>query len=294
MMTREKAAVITIGRIYCDLIFTGLDELPVLGRELFADDLEIAAGGGAYIAAAHLADIGRPAALLARLGSDALSSVIGEKIKASGVDLQFIDHSRDAGPQVTVAAVVGKDRAFLTRRAGSALPSTLDNALAWKNARHLHIAEFATLHEIPDLVSRAKEKSMSVSLDPSWDASLIYDDGFLNSCAGVDVFLPNLEEATAITGHEDPDAAIRKLAEAFPTVALKVGGEGAWASFDGGMWHAPAQDVDVVDTTGAGDAFNAGFINAWLEQLDPKRCLEAGITAGSRAVQVKGGAPRSS
>ncbi|KQR29957.1 ribokinase [Rhizobium sp. Leaf155] len=294
MMTREKAAVISIGRIYCDLIFTGLEELPVLGRELFAGDLEIAAGGGAYIAAAHLTDIGRPAALLARLGNDALSSIIGEKMKDSGVELQFIDHSPDAGPQVTVAAVVGQDRAFLTRRAGSALPSTLDDALAWKEARHLHIAEFATLHEIPDLVSRAKDKGMSVSLDPSWDASLIYDDGFLNSCAGVDVFLPNLEEAAAITSHEAPDAAIRKLSEAFPTVALKVGGAGAWISSDGSIWHAPAHDVDVVDTTGAGDAFNAGFIDAWLEQLDPKRCLEAGITAGSRSVQVRGGGPRSS
>lgn len=293
MMTTEKAAVISIGRIYCDLIFTGLDELPVLGRELFADELEIAAGGGAYIAAAHLADIGRPAALLARLGNDALSSVVSEKMKASGVNLQFVDISADAGPQVTVAAVVDQDRAFLTRRAGSALPSTLNDALAWKKARHLHIAEFATLHEIPDLVSRAKDKGMSVSLDPSWDAALIYEKGFLESCAGVDVFLPNLEEATAITGHEGPDAALKKLAKIFPTVALKVGGAGAWISSNGKLWHAPAQNVDVVDTTGAGDAFNAGFIDAWLEQLHPQRCLEAGITAGSRAVQVRGGAPRS-
>jgi len=292
MMTTEKAAVLSIGRIYCDLIFTGLDELPVLGRELFAGDLEIAAGGGAYIAAAHLVDIGRPAALLARLGNDALSSVIGEKMKISGVDLQFIERSTDAGPQVTVAAVVGQDRAFLTRRAGSALPSTLDDALAWKKAQHLHIAEFATLHEVPDLVSRAKGKGMSVSLDPSWDASLIYDDGILKACDGVDVFLPNLEEATAITGHTEPDAALRKLAEGFSTVALKVGGGGAWISSAGKVWHAPAHDVDVVDTTGAGDAFNAGFIDAWLEQLHPQKCLEAGITTGSRAVQVRGGAPR--
>ena len=120
MMTTEKTAVISVGRIYCDLIFTGLNELPVLGRELFARDMEIAAGGGAFIAAAHFAHIGRPVALLARLGTDTFSRDIGEKMARSGVDLQFLEHSADAGPQVTVATVVGQDRAFLTRRAGAA------------------------------------------------------------------------------------------------------------------------------------------------------------------------------
>lgn len=292
MMTTEKTAVISIGRIYCDLIFTGLDELPVLGRELFARDMEIAAGGGAFIAAAHFAHIGRPAALLARLGTDTLSRAIGEKMQQSGVDLQFLEHSADAGPQVTVATVVGQDRAFLTRRAGAARPSTLDAAFAWDNARHLHIAEFATLHEMPDLVSRAKASGLSVSLDPSWDASLIYDKGLLKACAGVDVFLPNLEEAEAITGHSDPERAIHALSEAFPVVALKGGAQGAWISCRRGLQHLAAQEVPVVDTTGAGDAFNAGFLDAWLQGRDEQQCLTAGVAAGSLAVQAAGGAPR--
>ncbi|MGV1987231.1 carbohydrate kinase family protein [Agrobacterium sp. 22-221-1] len=292
MMTTEKSAVISIGRIYCDLIFTGLDELPVLGRELFASDMEIAAGGGAFIAAAHFAHIGRPAALLARLGTDTFSCAIGEKMQQSGVDLQFLEHSADAGPQVTVATVVGHDRAFLTRRAGAARPSTLEVAFAWEKARHLHIAEFATLHEIPDLISRAKDNGLSVSLDPSWDASLIYDKGLLRACAGVDVFLPNLEEAEAITGHANPEAALTALSGAFPVVALKGGAQGAWVSSRAGFHHAAAKKVPVVDTTGAGDAFNAGFIDAWLRREDEKLCLEAGVAAGSLAVQAAGGAPK--
>ncbi|MGP4672477.1 carbohydrate kinase family protein [Agrobacterium salinitolerans] len=292
MMTTEKTAVISVGRIYCDLIFTGLDELPVLGRELFARDMEIAAGGGAFIAAAHFAHIGRPVALLARLGTDTFSRDIREKMARSGVDMQFLEHSADAGPQVTVATVVGQDRAFLTRRAGAARPSTLDAAFAWETARHLHIAEFATLHEMPDLVSRAKASGLTVSLDPSWDASLIYDKGLLQACAGVDVFLPNLEEAEAITGHSDPEIAIRALSEAFPVVALKGGAQGAWVSSQRGLRHVAAQKVPVIDTTGAGDAFNAGFLDAWLEGQDEQRCLKAGVAAGSLAVQAAGGAPR--
>lgn len=290
MHAETRSAVLSIGRVYCDLIFTGLGHLPVLGRETFAEGMEIAAGGGAFIAAAHLAHARRKVALVARLGRDSLSASVEEQVWESGVDLRFVEHAQDAGPQVTVAAVVGQDRAFLTRRAGPALPATLDAALDWDEARHLHIAEYATLHEIPDLVSRAKEKGLTVSLDPSWDATLIYDPSLLRACAGIDLFLPNLEEAEAITGSSDPQVAIRKLSLAFPTVALKGGDRGAWLVSKGGLLHAPAETVPVIDTTGAGDAFNAGFINAWLNGAAEEACLTAGIRFGSLAVQAPGGA----
>lgn len=221
----RKSAIISVGRIYCDLVFTGLDAMPILGRETFANDMEMVAGGGAFIAAAHFAHIGRDVALLARLGTDTFSSAIGKQMGDHRIDLQFLEHAADAGPQVTVATVVGHDRAFLTHRAGPARPSTLNAAFAWEKACHLHIAEFATLNEIPDLVARAKN-GLTVSLDPSWDASLIYSKGLVAACDGVDVFLPNLEEAEAITGKADPREAIDALSSAFPVVALKGGAQG--------------------------------------------------------------------
>ena len=288
----RKSAIISVGRIYCDLVFTGLDAMPVLGREAFAKDMEMAAGGGAFIAAAHFAHIGRDVALLARLGTDTFSSAIGKQMGDHRIDLQFLEHAADAGPQVTVATVVGHERAFLTHRAGPARPSTLNAAFAWEKACHLHIAEFATLNEIPDLVARAKENGLTVSLDPSWDASLIYSKGLVAACDGVDVFLPNLEEAEAITGKADPREAIDALSSAFPVVALKGGAQGAWLSSDRSVSHAAARNVPVIDTTGAGDAFNAGFLDAWLSRESPQQCLEAGIEAGSLAVQAMGGAPR--
>ncbi len=183
--------------------------------------MKMAAGGGAFISAAHLAHAGRAVALVARLGFDGLSRGLEPDLKIDGVDLRFLERADDAGPQVTVASVIGNDRAFLSRRAGSALPSTLQAALQWKDAGHLHIAEFATLHEIPDLVRRAKAAGLSVSLDPSWDETLIYDPGLLAACEGVDIFLPNREEAQAITGHDDPAKALDALAGYFPVVALK-------------------------------------------------------------------------
>ena len=288
----ERSAVLCVGRIYCDLIFTGLSRMPVLGREVFADDLTIAAGGGAFISAAHFVDIGRHAALVGRLGNDAMSMAIAPQLRDSGIDLSFLERADDAGPQLTVASVIGSERAFLTRRAGAAEPSTLDATLSWPRARHLHIAEYATLAEMPDLVTRAKAAGLTVSLDPSWDDALIGDPSLLENCRGVDVFLPNLEEARAITGKRDPTAMLDVLKARFPCVGIKAGEGGGYAASADRVLHHPAEAVPVIDTTGAGDAFNAGFVDGWLSGADLPAALAAAIRAGSRAVQVAGGAVR--
>ena len=130
----------------------------------------------------------------------------------------------EAGPQVTVASVLDGERAFLTRRAGGCEPLTLDKALRWSQACHLHIAEYATLYEMPDLVTRAKQAGLSVSLDPSWDDALIQSPDLLAACKGVDVFLPNLDEARTITGQTDPEVMLDALRNHFPVIALKAGG----------------------------------------------------------------------
>lgn len=285
----KAGAVLSLGRIYCDMVFRGLEDMPQLGRETFVDDFAITPGGGALITAAHVASLGRPAAVVARFGTDELSLALGAQIDRLGVDLQFLDRHEAAGPQLTVVMVTGGDRAFLSRRAGHARPRTFEAAIGWEGAALLHIAEFATLHEMGDAVSAAKAKGLLVSLDPSWDDELIRDPALLSRCAGVDLFLPNLEEAHALTGEADPRKALDVLAEHFPIVALKLGGEGAMLAYDGKVIELPSPKVTVVDTTGAGDAFNAGFLYEWLEGAPAEDCLAAGISAGSLSVQASGG-----
>lgn len=286
---RKAGAVLSLGRIYCDLVFRGLDGMPQLGRELFARDFAMTPGGGALITAAHLSASGRSSALLARFGTDTLSRALAGQIEALGIDLRFLDRHDSAGPQLTVVMVKDNDRAFLSRRAGHARPSSFERALAWPEARHLHIAEYATLHEMRDAIAAAKAKGLTVSLDPSWDDELIRDPLFFERTAGTDVFLPNQEEAYALTGTEDPQQALAVLGRHFPVVALKCGGDGALLAMDGAIIGLPSPKVEVVDTTGAGDAFNAGFLDAWLDDTGPAECLAAAISAGSRSVQASGG-----
>ncbi|MHA6297153.1 carbohydrate kinase family protein [Devosia sp. CAU 1758] len=282
-------AVLSLGRIYCDMVFRGLEGMPQLGREVFAEEFNLTPGGGALITAAHLAAMGRPAALLARFGTDELSKMLAAKIDSLGVDLRFLDRHESAGPQLTVVMVQNGDRAFLSRRAGHARPASFEQAIAWSDATHLHIAEYATLHEMTDAISAAKGQGLTVSLDPSWDDELIRDPDFFERAAGTDVFLPNMEEAEVLTGHRDPQAALEHLARHFPLVALKCGSEGAMLTVDGNTLRLPSRRVDVVDTTGAGDAFNAGFLNSWLNGSVAQDCLSAATDAGTRSVQASGG-----
>jgi sugar/nucleoside kinase (ribokinase family) len=284
-----RRAVLSLGRIYCDFVFTGLAGMPRLGREVFAEDLTLALGGGAFITAAHIAAHGRKSALLARYGTDPLSSSLESQLAVAGLDLRFLDRHVMAGPQVTAVMVSGGERAFLSRRAGNAEPATLPLALDWPEATHLHIAEFATLAEIPGLVARAKAKGLTVSLDPSWDETLIHAPDFLDRCAGVDIFLPNAGEASAVTRHADPHSAIAALAAHFPVVALKRGPEGALLATGGAIHTMAAPKVKVLDTTGAGDAFNAGFLDAWLDGHPAETCLAQAIASGSASVQALGG-----
>lgn len=287
--TPKAGAVLSLGRIYCDLVFRGIDGLPQLGREIFAEDFALTPGGGALITAAHLAGMGRHAALVARFGTDDVSRALSARIDGLGLDLQFLDRDDLAGPQLTVVMVHDGDRAFLSRRAGHARPGTFEAALGWTHAAHLHIAEYATLHEMPDAVVKAKSHGLTVSLDPSWDDTLIRDPEFFARTAGVDIFLPNQEEAHALTGKPDPSEALEILRRHFPIVALKCGADGAVLACGSETLSLPSPPVDVVDTTGAGDAFNAGFLHAWLNGNSAPACLEAAIAAGTRSVQASGG-----
>jgi sugar/nucleoside kinase (ribokinase family) len=227
--------------------------------------------------------------LLARFGTDPLSLSLAPEIEQLGLDLQFLDRDATAGPQLTAVMVEGGDRAFLSRRAGHARPASLEASLAWPQAAHLHIAEYATLHEASDAIALAKRQQLTVSLDPSWDDELIRDPCFFERSAGADIFLPNLEEAVALTGQTEPAFALALLAQHFPIVVLKCGADGAMLAAAGETLHLPSPRVEVVDTTGAGDAFNAGFLHAWLDGADSRTCLAAAIDAGTHSVRALGG-----
>jgi len=178
----------------------------------------------------------------------------------------------------------------LTNRSGPALPASIGAALDDPALVHLHIAEIATLADNPDLARMAKSLGISVSLDCSWDAVLLADGATQELLQAVDLFLPNEKEVRALLGIRnslsDKSAEIAGLA---PWVVVKQGTRGATLFCEGEIMPCSAIPVDPVDSTGAGDAFNAGFITAWLGGSDSRDCLTAGNFSGGLAIQEIGG-----
>ncbi|MEL7344288.1 MAG: carbohydrate kinase family protein, partial [Pseudomonadota bacterium] len=194
MPFETKPAVLSVGRLYCDMIFTGLPRLPSLGTEVFTEGFGTHAGGGAFITAAHMAALGHATSLATMLPSTPFSDLMRPELEASKVDLSLSGTLPEAdGPQVTVAMVQSGDRAFLTRKAGPAFPALLAGDLARRGVKHLHIGELASLVAQPQIIDVARAQGMTISVDCSWDDAL--DAAALRPLAGkVDVFLPNEAE----------------------------------------------------------------------------------------------------
>lgn len=280
----RAAKILCAGRVYCDLIFSGLPSMPVLGTEIFAGDVNLHAGGGSYITAAYLSALGNRVALTAMLPAEPFGSLVTAEIRHMGLDDRFCQPAPvGLEPQITVAMVRNEERAFLTRRASTALPPDTAGSFADPDLVHLHIGELTTLIEHPDLIRLARSSGLSISLDCGWDEAAFAHPGLSALISAVDVFLPNAAEAARLAAH-GIDTRIA------PFTIIKRGAQGAELYSRGQRYRRAGRSVDVVDTTGAGDAFNAGFLTAWLEGLGPDECLDAGNVAGSVAVGRIGGA----
>ncbi len=288
---KTKGAIVCVGRLYADIVMTGLKAMPQIGREHYADAVVVTPGGGALISAAFLHNLGRSVELAASLGTDPVSCTLEPQLRKSGVGLSLLQRF-DGGPQLTVALAVGDDRSFVTHRAGPAVPDSLADRLRQGGVRHLHVAELATLLDARWLIDVARECGITISLDVAWDDAAIRLPGALALARAVDLLIPNAPEAAALTGLpvDRPEPLLQMLATSGPTVVLKRGRQGAIWSDGTRQLASTALAVDVVDATGAGDAFAAGFIDAWIDSASPAACLARATACGAFAVSHVGGA----
>jgi sugar/nucleoside kinase (ribokinase family) len=287
-----KYDALVYGPMFCDLVFTGLPGMPVLGEEHYADDLTIAPGGSAIVAIG-LQRLGIHTGLIADLGTDPLSSLLWRMLEEHSLDRSLIRRLPHPLPQVTVALSFPEDRAFITRFRRAEEPRDVEKIFEIHKAEHLHVGSFLPVLENPHVFSAAQQAGMTVSLDPGWDEKALRDPVLMAALKDLDFFLPSRSELCFLARDENPDQAARAVLDLMDggSVIMKDGGRGASAyspSNPGGI-HRQALEVDVVDTTGAGDAFDAGFIAALLEGRLPEVCLQHGLICGSLAVTARGG-----
>lgn len=273
------------GRVYCDLVFSGLQGCPTPGEEIYADRLSLHTGGGAGITAHCLAKLGHSSSLCANLPASPFTSIVQDELAAT-VDLTFCSVENQSDPQITAVLTGDMDRSFVTRRAGKALPDdfvqSITNSAKSKSIRHLHIGELATLLDHPDLLTLAGKENWTVSLDCAWDLNAMQSERALALIESVDVFLPNESEFEEL-------AEIGLTKGSAPVTVIKKGGAGAQGFSGKENIEVPAEEVRCVDATGAGDAFDSGFIHGWLQGWALEDCLVCGNRTGAVAVGHLGG-----
>jgi sugar/nucleoside kinase (ribokinase family) len=285
--------VIVLGDYCLDLIFTGLDEMPRLGKEVVARGFAMTPGG-AYNTVAALHRLGVRVGWPADFGEDDFSRFILEKARQEGLDHSlFIYHKRPLR-YVTVAASFPHDRAFLAYYDPTPGPRGALRALATATARLVLVAGMYTgrLFGVGSRLARARGMKLAMDGNTSEEGRISHP-AVRNVIRGLDLLLPNASEARELTGEEDLQAAIRILVDLCPLVVVKDGPGGAYGCERGRpIVHSPALDLTPIDTTGAGDCFNAGFVRAWLDGQPLEECLRWGNVVGGLSTQGMGGTGR--
>lgn len=286
--------VVVVGELNADLILSG-DVTPAFGQvERLIDDASLVMGSSSAICACGMARLGLRVAFAGKVGEDTLGQFVLRELERHGVATAgvVVDPALKTG--LTVILSRADDRALLT------YPGTIaalrydevDPALL-AQARHLHMGSYYLLDamrpDAPRLFAHAHELGLSVSLDTNYDPLERWEGGLAEALRHVDIFLPNRTELLAIARQPDEGAALATLAQAVPTVAVKLGGQGARARQAGRDTYAPATPVDAIDTTGAGDSFDAGFIYGHLAGWPLEQTLRMACVTGALSTRAVGG-----
>lgn len=299
------ARVLVVGDANVDLILRG-DVVPRFGQvEQLAESGELVLGGSASIVACGLARLGIRTSLVARVGDDVFGRFTHDALRSAGVDTAMVEVDRTRPTGLSVILSTPQDRAILT--VPGTIPSLGGGAVLQAASTglfaHLHIASYflqpALAASLPRVLEQVRDAGLTVSLDTNWDPADVWH-GVGEVLPYVDQLLPNLAEVRALgsavgaaPGSSDEDVA-RHLARLGPRTVVKAGRDGGWSvGRDGHVSRVPGLDVEVVDTTGAGDSFDAGYLAALAYGvIDEVERLRWATTAGSLSTLGTGGTGR--
>jgi sugar/nucleoside kinase (ribokinase family) len=295
MERKADLDLLVVGEINPDVIVTGDDPSPVFGQvERIVSGVRLEIGSSSAIFAAGAARLGLRTAFVGVVGDDELGAYMLRALTDAGVDVGAcrVDRALPTGASVILARP--DDRAILTAMGAIGAVRADDVPAALRDrARHLHVGSYFLLDalrpDLPAIFAAARERGIGTSLDCNWDPSGTWDGGIADALAVTDVLFVNEEEARRLGGHDDAWEAAAALARDGLTVVVKRGADGALALSGGERAAVGSLPVDVVDTTGAGDSFDAGFVRARLDGASLHDCLRLGAACGSLSTRAAGG-----
>ena len=285
--------VLVAGEINPDLILSG-DVEPAFGQvEKLVENTALTIGSSSVIFACGAARLGLRVAFIGKCGDDIFGRFMLEQMQAHQVDIGNVIVAKGGSTGLSVILNRGTDRAILTHPGliADLQASDIADSLL-RQASHLHVASYflqTNLQpDLPALFGRARSFGLTTSLDTNYDPSEQWR-GFDELLAVTNVFLPNETEAKSLTGAENVEVAAYRLKVKTETVAIKLGAEGALGASQSQRVRVTSIPVNVVDTVGAGDSFDAGFIYGYLNQWSMEKSLQLACVCGALSTQKAGG-----
>lgn len=287
--------VAVAGELNMDLILYGLPETLQPEREHLAEGMALTLGSSSAIFAHNLAALGSRVGFISRIGEDLMGEAARRWLAEGGVDTSRV--RRAPSPAQSGLTVI------LARRAGRNIltyPGTIFE-LSYDDldfdylasARHFHLASFflhrALRPRVREMFARIKQAGLSISLDTNDDPDDGWDGNLSPVLELVDVLLLNEREVQKLAGAQDLTEAVRQLAARVPLLVVKLGERGALARRGDDQWRAAGIDVHALDSVGAGDSFDAGFVHQYIRGADVETCLRFGNLVGALSVTRAGG-----
>ncbi len=278
--------VLCLGRIFLDVILTGLPHMPHLDEEVYGRGYDLDAGGGVAITAVGLARLGLRVGVIAQTGDDPFGRWVSDRLRSDGVDTGLLRRDPRLRTNLTIALSFPENRALATYRDPNdeiAAEAIADETL--RRARHLHIKSYPSA--ALSLLARARRLGLSTSWDLSLNLAnpadaMIIEDVLKHT----DVFLPS---QTEVVSGGNPREMLDKLAQGGRIGVIKRGAAGAIGRCGEVIVEQPAFSVPVLDTTGAGDAYNAGFVYGYLQGWSLADSMTLGAVCGALSVTQRGG-----
>ncbi len=283
------------GEINLDLILYGLPEVIPVEREILGTDFHVELGGSSAIVAHNLATLGARVGFTTRLGTDEFGRIALERMAESGADLSQVIYAADATRTgVTVLLPHGAKRHILTYPGTMSGMSRADLNFAYlASAKHFHLSSLflqkALAPDLPALFRDLKRAGLTISLDTNDDPDDVWGGVLDELLDQVDLLLPNEDEVCRIARCDTVEEALRVLSGRVPCIAAKCGPRGALLQIGDQLARIPPLRVDPVDTIGAGDSFDAGFLFGYIRDADPLECAIAGNITGALCTLRPGG-----
>ena len=287
--------ILVAGDINVDLICSGYQTFPAPGREVLVDDFVMTLGGSSAICAMGLARLGNPVAFIGKVGADSWGDYCIETLRAAGIDVSGLARDPTLRTGVTISITSAVDRALVTFAGSVAALRAADvDAWALDDASHLHVSSFFLQQDLRPAFRRlfalAHSTGLSTSLDPGFDPAERWD-GLAETLEAVDLLFPNEVELAAMSGTTDLADGLRRMSKHRTRVIGKLGPRGSATLEKDALLELPAFAIQPIDTTGAGDSFDAGFLHAWLREQPIRECLRWGSACGALSTRGLGGTP---